>query len=120
MALEDLDETKRLVMHQQHIYKLPTLEPKAASRFAGNFRGVAASFGGKKLQEAADISMLHLRKLACSHVSGLLAVAKCRHVGLLNMESLATSNAGRLPCCPGSIEGLQALLARCLAWPGMH
>ena len=86
-----------LVMQQQHVYKIPTLEPKAASRFAGSVRGVASSTGGKKLQEAADIGVLHLRKLACSHASGLCAVAKGRHVGMLNMESLATTNAGKQP-----------------------
>ena len=94
MAIRDVDGHQPLVMQQQHVYKLPTLEPKAASRFAGSVRGVTSSSGGKKLQEASDIGLLHLRKLACSHASGLLAVAKGRHMGLLNMESMATSNAG--------------------------
>ncbi|KAK9837553.1 hypothetical protein WJX74_000015 [Apatococcus lobatus] len=93
IEIGQVDGQQPLVMQQQHVYKIPTLEPKAASRFTGSVWGVTSSSGGKKLQEASDIGVLHLRKLACSHASGLLAVAKGRHVGLLNMESMATSNA---------------------------
>ena len=76
------------------MYKLPTLEPKATSRCAGNVRSGAGSSGGRKLQEAAELGLVHIQKLAASHVSGLAAVAKGRHVGLLNLETLLTSNAG--------------------------
>ncbi len=92
----DAENTATLVLHQQHVYKLPSLEPKAASRFAGGARGSAASSGGKKLQEAAELGLLHLQKLAASHMSGLAAVAKGRHVGLFNLETLLTSNAGQI------------------------
>ena len=92
----DAEDEKPLVVHQRHIYKLPSLEPKAASRFAGGARGGAASSGLKKLQEAEKLGLLHPQRLAASHLSGLVAVAKGRHVGILNLETLLTSNEGNI------------------------